>query len=120
MSRFARRFVDVRKMLRDLRVSVETVDNVKIFREFGRLFGHIRSASSADYQNVQFALVLCDIFSAKYRNVRSEYFNCFGIAPREYGAQLHIRVLLYRAFDAPSEISVTCNTDPDHNKYLFS
>ena len=54
-------FIDIRKMLRYLRVCIEAVYDIEILRIFGCLLRKVSCASAAYYKDIDLVLMGCDI-----------------------------------------------------------
>ena len=103
--------VNVRDVLGDPRVRVETVHDIEMLDDPGRHDGKVRRAAAADDDDIKLPLIFCDALHGEDGNVRRHDGNGSGITPREHGAKLHVRVLPDGGLDASAEIAVACDCD---------
>ena len=107
-------------------MGIKTVDDIKIFCQFRRLFWKVCSTSATDDHNIDLILHILCIFHGVCFYARCFDSYCCRISSGKYTCQFHIFILTDRHLNAFSQIAITCNTDsifssliPPVLSYLF-
>ena len=99
------------KMLWNVCMGIKTVDDIKIFCQFRRLFWKVCSTSTTDDHNIDLILHILCIFHGVCFCARCFDSYCCRISSGKYTCQFHIFILTDRHLNAFSQIAITCNTD---------